>query len=290
MVIKMSQKTVVITGCSSGIGKALARQYNSHGFKVFAGARRLDKMNDLKELGIVTIQLDVTNDESVENFRDQVAKETNGTLDVLINNAGQGCGNPAIETSVERSKQVFDVNLFGVMRTTNAFSRLLIRSKGKIVNIGSVAGILMFPFGSTYAATKAALHAYSDIIRLELKAFEVDVVTVITGGVSTEIGDGSPFDKNSLYLDAQYALDRKSNVSKESSPMPANVFAYRVYNHVSKNNPSPHYWQGSKSLLVWLVTTFLPRWLIEFAIIRRFGLNKFNTLIRHKQASNQLTI
>jgi 1-acylglycerone phosphate reductase len=286
----MSHRTVVITGCSSGIGKALAKQYHSQGYQVIAGARRPEKMTDLKDLGIITVQLDVTSDESVRELKEKVKKWTGGRLDVLINNAGQGCGNPAIETSVDRSKEIFDVNLFGVMRMTNAFSPLLIRAKGKIVNVGSVAGIIMFPFGSTYAATKAALHAYSDILRLELKAFEVEVITVVTGGVATEIADGTPFIKDSLYAQAKYTLDRKANISKESSPMPAEVFAYRVYNHVSKKDTNPRYWQGSKTLLIRLVTTFLPRWVIELGILRRFKLNEFIAFIRKKRAANELTL
>jgi 1-acylglycerone phosphate reductase len=284
----VSQKTAVITGCSSGIGKALAKKFHSEGYQVIAGARRLDKMNDLKEIGIVTVRLDITSDESVNQLRDQVEKLTGGSLDILINNAGQGYGLAALDTTVDRAKELFDVNYFGAIRMINAFAKPLIRAKGKIIQIGSITSKLMVPFGSSYAAVKAALLAYSDCLSMELKAFEVEVITIITGGVATDIYDPTPIPEDSLYKDAQDAVERRKRLSKESSPMSADDYATRVFNHVSKKNANTHYWEGTNAIAAKFATEWLPRWLVEYVMMKRQSADKFVTLTRAKRANGEL--
>lgn len=284
------QKSILITGCSSGIGKALAKKYQKEGYLAIAGARRIDRMKDLTDLGVHTVALDVTSDESVKELKQKVETLTGGKLDILVNNAGQGCGLPALDTTVERNKQVFDVNLFGVMRMVNNFAPFLIRAKGKIVQIGSIAGVMMIPFGSTYAASKAALHAYSDVLRMELKAYDVEVITVVTGGVSTEIYDPTPLPEDSYFLEASYSVERRKKLSRENDPIPADVYAERVFNHVAKRNANPWYWEGSKVWMIRLASLLLPRWLQQLLMIRRVMLDKFIVSIRKKRASGELRI
>lgn len=284
------KKTALITGCSSGIGKAFAKKFHSEGYLVIAGARRLEKMDDLKELGIVTVRLDVTSDESVKELHEKVEKLTGGTLDVLINNAGQGYGMPALDTSVERAKELFDVNYFGVVRMINTFAKPLIRARGKIIQIGSITAEVMVPYGSCYAAVKAALHAYSDCLRMELKAFDVEVFTIITGGVATDIYDATPVPKDSLYKDAADAIERRKKLSKESSPMPADEYAERVYRHITKKNADPHYWEGKSSMTAKFASEWLPRWLTEYIMMKRQSADKFVALTREKRANGELEI
>ncbi|KAJ7607364.1 hypothetical protein FB45DRAFT_429960 [Roridomyces roridus] len=199
-------KTVLITGCTpGGIGHALAKEYHTQGLRVFATARRQEVLADLASQGVETLQLDVCDDESVKTAREAVAAITGGTLDILVNNAGQGAtGVPSIDLEMDDIKRMYEVNLFGAMRMVKEFAPLLIAGgDGRIVNIGSVVGIVPLPFNSSvYNSSKAALHAYGNTLRLELAPFNVQVTTVITGGVQTKIWESAacrPLKPTSIY-------------------------------------------------------------------------------------------
>jgi 1-acylglycerone phosphate reductase len=179
-------KTVLITGCSSGIGHALALEFKSNGYKVFATARKTSSVSDLEELGIETLPLEVTSDESIHALREEIEART-GSLDILVNNAGRNYTVPALDVDTAEIRKVFETNVFAVMRMCQIFAPLLIEGKGTIVNIGSLSGVMPHPFSSVYNASKAAIHAYSDTLRVELAPFDVQVVTVFTGGVSSQI-------------------------------------------------------------------------------------------------------
>ncbi|KZV97820.1 short-chain dehydrogenase/reductase [Exidia glandulosa HHB12029] len=178
MSVSNARKSVLITGCTpGGIGHALALEFHKQGFRVFATARRLATLEDLRDNGMEVFAVDVADDVSVKAAAQNVAELTNGRLDVLINNAGQGYNMAATDLDISRAQVVFDTNLFGVMRMVREFAPLLVKAKGKIFNIGSLAGVIPVPFRSVYGASKAALHSYGDSLRLEMKPFDVTVVT-----------------------------------------------------------------------------------------------------------------
>ncbi|EEB06011.2 1-acyldihydroxyacetone phosphate reductase [Schizosaccharomyces japonicus yFS275] len=182
------RKTVLITGCSyGGIGNALARKFHREGFRVFASARRLETLDNLAKEGIEVFVLDVTSDGSVQAVLEKVSARTGGRLDMLINNAGQPCVGPALDIDIDRMKRVMEVNLFGVIRMNSAFQHLLLASQGTIVHINSIVAYVPYVFGSAYNATKAALLAYTNTLRLELSPFGVQVMSIMTGGVSSRI-------------------------------------------------------------------------------------------------------
>jgi 1-acylglycerone phosphate reductase len=140
---------------------------------VFAAYRRAATVEPLVALGIETIELDVTIPESIATAKEQLSTLTGGKLDILVNNAGQGSPRPCTDLEVDTTvKGIFDVNVFGVMRVVQAFVPLLIEAEGTIVNIGSIAPIVPLVFGGAYNASKAALHAYADCLRIELKPFK----------------------------------------------------------------------------------------------------------------------
>ncbi|KAG5929501.1 hypothetical protein E4U60_007427 [Claviceps pazoutovae] len=184
------RKTALVTGSGiGGIGGSLATELNNAGYFVFCAVRRTSAVDNLLQPGMVAVELDVQSTESVMAAVKTVSEMTNGRLDVLVNNAGFATHRPALDLDVDGVvASMFDVNVLGVMRMVKAFSDLLISAKGCIVNIGSVAPIVPLVYSSAYNATKAALHAYGESLHMELKPLGVDVLTIITGGVKSNIG------------------------------------------------------------------------------------------------------
>lgn len=146
----MAGKTVLITGCSTGgIGFSLAQEFQRRGLTVFATTRDIDKMRELEKLPNTTLlALDVTSPAAIASAVKEVTKRTGGKLDYLINNGGQSLHAPALDTDIDDAMRLFDVNFWGVLRMVQAFTPLLIKAGGTIVNIGSIVGILHAPFGS----------------------------------------------------------------------------------------------------------------------------------------------
>ena len=182
-------KIVLVTGASSGIGKATAKSLIGKGYKVYVAARRLSKMDDLKDLGAIPVQMDITNEEDVQAVVNQIETE-NGGVDILINNAGFATYGAMEDTTIDDARYQFEVNLFGLARLTQlVLPKMREKRSGKIINISSVGGKIYTPLGSWYHATKHALEGWSDCLRLELKAFDIDVIIVEPGAIKTEFGD-----------------------------------------------------------------------------------------------------
>lgn len=181
-------KVILVTGASSGMGKSAAFQLKSQGHIVYGAARRLEEMNDLKDKGVKTLSLDITNEASVKACIDEILKNE-GRIDVLINNAGYGSYGAVEDVSIEEAKRQFDVNLFGLARITQLVLPAMRQQKsGRIVNISSMGGKVYTPMGAWYHATKHALEGWSDCLRLELKEHGIDVVIVEPGGIKTPWG------------------------------------------------------------------------------------------------------
>lgn len=182
------QKTALITGASSGIGESAAILLRKAGFKVYGAARRVDKMKSLEEKGISIIALDITDEDSIVNCVHTI-KEKEGSIDVLVNNAGYGSYGAIEDVPMEEARRQFEVNVFGLARLTQlVLPGMREKRFGKIVNISSMGGRVFTPFGGWYHATKHALEGWSDCLRLETSAFGIDVVIVEPGGILTPWG------------------------------------------------------------------------------------------------------
>jgi len=178
----MSQ-IVLITGCSTGIGRNLAERLSRMGYTVVATARRAETLDRLTVA--LKLSLDVTRTESVRQAVTGIL-ERFGRIDVLVNNAGYALRGAVEEVPVEQAQQMFDANVFGVMRMIQAVLPCMRRQKsGRIINISSVVGRLVIPANGTYAATKFALEALSDAMRLELAPFGIQVIVVEPGSIRT---------------------------------------------------------------------------------------------------------
>jgi NAD(P)-dependent dehydrogenase (short-subunit alcohol dehydrogenase family) len=184
-------KAVLITGCSSGIGRASALQLVRSGWKVYATARREEAIADLNDAGCETLALDVTDEQSMRAAVDLVER-AEGAVGVLINNAGYSQSG-AIETvPLEAVRRQFETNVFGLVRLTQlVLPKMRAQRWGKIVNLGSMGGRLSFPGGGHYHATKHALEAISDALRFELRGFGIDVILLEPGLITTEFGEAA---------------------------------------------------------------------------------------------------
>lgn len=179
---------VLISGASSGIGKETAVFLAQNGFKVYAASRRTEKMNDLREHGVETLSMDVTNDLSMTQAVDQIISKE-GKIDILINNAGFGLYGALEDVKMEDVRYQLEVNVVGLARLTQlALPHMRQQAKGKIINITSIAGKVVAPFGGWYHSTKFAVEALSDALRNEVKPFGIDVIIIEPGVIKTEFG------------------------------------------------------------------------------------------------------
>lgn len=179
-------KVALVTGASSGIGAAIAERLIADGYRVYAGARRVDRMAKLAADGATLLSLDVTDDASMIAAIDTIMREA-GRIDVLVNNAGYGSYGSLEEVPIDEGRRQFEVNVFGLARLTQlVLPSMRERRKGAIVNISSIGGKIYEPFGSWYHATKFAVEGLSDSLRLELEPFGVRVIVIEPGGIRSE--------------------------------------------------------------------------------------------------------
>ncbi len=176
---------VLISGCSSGIGAATAEALVRAGHTVYATARKKETLADLEAAGCHPLALDVTSEDSMVAAVRAVEAE-HGRVGTLVNNAGYGEYGPIEEADLDRVRAMFETNVFGLARLTQLVLPAMRRSRaGRIVNIGSMGGRITFPVGGFYHATKYAVEAISDVLRVEVKPFGIDVILVEPGLVRT---------------------------------------------------------------------------------------------------------
>lgn len=177
--------TVLVTGASSGMGKATAMKLLRDGYTVYAVARRVEQMRDLEELGATVVAVDVTKDDELVKLVGSIG----GGVDVLVNNAGFGLYGAVEDTTIDDARYQFEVNLFAMARLTQlVLPGMRARRTGRIVNLSSMGGKVYTPLGAWYHASKHAVEGWSDCLRLELKPFGIDVVVIEPGIVATEFG------------------------------------------------------------------------------------------------------
>ena len=184
-----TSKAVLITGCSSGIGRATAEYLAGRGWMVYATARRPESISGLEDRGCRTLALDVTDEESMAAAVAAV-EEAEGAVGVLVNNAGYSQSGAVETVPMDVVRRQFETNVFGLVRLCQlALPGMRRQGWGRIVNVSSMGGKLVFPGGGFYHATKFAVEAISDALRFEVKGFGVDVVVIEPGLIRTSFGD-----------------------------------------------------------------------------------------------------
>ena len=186
-----TSRAVLITGCSSGIGRATAELLVRKGWRVYATARKLETIANLAESGAKTLALDVTDEASMQQAVETVT-EAEGAVGVLINNAGYSQSGAVESVPIDQVHRQFETNVFGLLRMCQLVLPGMREQRwGKIVNISSMGGRLTFPGGGLYHATKYAVEAISDAMRFELRGFGVDVILIEPGLIVTGFGDAA---------------------------------------------------------------------------------------------------
>ncbi|MBO8207768.1 oxidoreductase [Acinetobacter nosocomialis] len=185
----VKEKIVLITGASSGMGKAFTKALLKEGATVYAVARRVDAMQELKTLGAHTLKMDITNQDDIDQVVKTIEKETHG-VDILVNCAGFGMYGAMEDTTLADARYQFEVNLFGMAYLTQkVLPSMRKKMQGRIINISSMGGKIYTPLGGWYHASKHAVEGWSDCLRLELKSFNIDVVVIEPGAIATEFAD-----------------------------------------------------------------------------------------------------
>ena len=255
----MTQETrpaVAVTGASTGIGKAIALALDANGFRVFAGVRReadgLALSRDARH-GLTPVLLDVTDATSIEQAVEVIAAQTQGELHGLVNNAGVGLGGPLELVPITKTRELFEVNVIGLLAVTKAFLPLLRKARGRVVNIGSLAGILAMPGASSYAASKFAVQAITDSLRLELEPFGVQVTIVDPGAIESALWEKGRAQKKAIFEAAPKELMDlyaplieigKRLGEQPRGILPASCVADEVLNALTSKKPRVRYLVG----------------------------------------------
>jgi NAD(P)-dependent dehydrogenase (short-subunit alcohol dehydrogenase family) len=218
-------KVVLITGCSTGIGKVTAQHLAGRGWTVYATARRLSDVSDLAAAGCRTLALDVT-DEASMVAAVRTIEDAEGAVGVLVNNAGYSQSGAIESVSLERVRRQFETNVFGTVRMTQLVLPAMRRRRhGKIVNVGSMGGRFTFPGGGYYHATKYALEAITDALRFEVAGFGIDAILIEPGLIRTAFGEsaGSSVegwgDAPDAYTAFNETIARTTRAAYEGGPM-----------------------------------------------------------------------
>jgi short-subunit dehydrogenase len=272
-----SNEVVLITGCGSGIGKALALAFHRRGFRVCATARRLPAMEDLARQGIQTCALDVTQANDIARVLGELKAAGLG-VGMLVNNAGYGAMGPLLDIPDAQWQRQFDVNVFAPMALTRAvLPGMIQRKRGMIVNISSVSGVMPTPFAGAYCASKAAFNALSDSLRMELQPLGIGVVTVQPGGIQSSFGERAT-DEVNMAADSPYQAIREGVLARanesQSGAMPADVFADELVKQLSAAQPPAVIRLGRKSSLMPFLKQVLPNRLLDRMLSKRFQLDR----------------
>lgn len=275
----MNNRVVFITGCSSGIGRALSEELIRRGARVWVSARRVETIRDFEGRAVGVLHLDVNDEESLADAVTRIERES-GRLDVLVNNAGFGLMGPMLDLAPGDLRVQWETNITGPVRLAQLAARgMIARRSGLIVNIGSVSGILVSPFSGAYCASKSALHAVTDALRMELAPFGVCVVCVQPGGVESDFGRharervvaGSS--DSSAYAPIRAFIDARANASQDRA-MSAAEFAARLCDRLEKDPPAPVIRIGRNAGYYAAMGRFAPKRLLDRILSKRFGLTK----------------
>lgn len=251
------QKVVLITGCSDGsAGAALARQFRLRGCRVFAAARKLEKMSALAEIGIETVMMDITSPAQIDAAVQTVRKATGGQLDVIINNAAAFNLMPMADQDIDQARGMFNVNVFGLLAVTQAFLPLLTAAGGDAVvaNVSSISVPAEPVFQGIYAASKAAVFTMTGVMRKEFAPLGVRVVTIMSGAVDTNFMENSPWKvpRESLYFVLADGIEGKKSTGGNGA-MPPDQYAKRVVNDLLGLKFGPVVYRGKFATTLWVL-------------------------------------
>jgi NAD(P)-dependent dehydrogenase (short-subunit alcohol dehydrogenase family) len=272
----LTDQVVLITGCSSGIGLALANELGQRGQRVFATARKLSALSGLSAPKLESLSLDVTDQASISAAVARVIERA-GRIDVLINNAGFNPFGPLAEIPLADARRLFETNLLGPLALIQAvFPHMAARGSGRIVNLSSVVGVLPTPFAGVYCASKAGVHMMSEVLRMEVAPFGIEVIEVQPGAVRSSIADNAAqgleryASESSRYRPVYSGIQRRAGVSQDK-PMKAEDFAREVSDAILADKP-PRIVRKGRGARLYPALSQLPGEARDRLLMRQFGL------------------
>src|SRR5579864_3455789 len=280
-----NRKTVVITGASSGIGRACVSLMSSGGWLVFATVRKTSDRDRLRSENVYPVIMDVQDASTVSAAAEEVASQLDGSgLDGLVNVAGIGMVRPIEYAPLADVREIFEINFFGQLTTIQAFSALVRKKRGRIVNITTVGVNLAIPFGGLLNSSKSAFAMLSDTLRLELRPFGVRVIAVEPGSISTPAVDKTlgnleedisrlPAEAQQRYGEMLRCVGRRGLVMEEMGSSP-DVVATSVRRALTACRPRTRYRVGKHARLLASLPKILPERLFDSMRLKMLGLPK----------------
>ena len=267
---------ILITGASSGIGYAAAEMLAKQGNRVYGAARRVERIGVLQSVGVYPLQMDLTDDNSIQAGVKAVL-DAEGRIDILINNAGYGYFGAIETTPPEEARRQLEVNVFGLSRLCSlVLPGMRERRSGRIINIASIAGRACMYFGGWYNVSKYAVEAFSDCLRMEMKPFGIDVVLIEPGGIHTNWGiiaadhlkessAGSAYEKEASIEADMLHYAYSSNILADPS-----VVSKAICKAVNSRRPRVRYIIGSGARIMLFLHAVLPSRLWD-SMVRQAG-------------------
>ncbi len=275
-------RSALITGCSSGIGAALALELHRRGMRVFATARRPETLEPLAQAGLETLPLDVNDDDSIAAAMDAVG-DACGSLDMLVNNAGYSQVGAVVDLSREDLRRQYETNVISPVAVTRAALPLLRaavaqRGHADMVMISSIVALLTTPFAAAYCSSKHAVQSLTDGMRMELAPFGIRVISVQPGGVKSSFGDsaeaGLQLPEGSLFAPIEAGIRARAQAGQQGAT-PAEDFVRPVADALLSASPPPVVRGGAGATRFPLMKKLLPLKAFDSALSRRFGLTDF---------------
>lgn len=275
----MAQRSIVITGCSSGIGLDAARTLHARGWQVFATCRKPADVERLRAEGLNSLLLDYTDTPGMQAALTDVLRQTGGRLDALFNNGAFACPGAVEDLPTDALRAIFETNLFGYHELTRAVIPVMrAQGHGRIVNCSSVLGLVGVRWRGAYVATKFAMEGLSDVLRLEMQGTGIDIILIEPGPIGTKIRENAipHFErwidwKNSARRD-EYGplLDRlyKPATKKDAFELPCSAVTAKLIHAVEAPRPRPRYYVTTPTYLMGLLRRLLPTRALD-AVVRR---------------------
>jgi NADP-dependent 3-hydroxy acid dehydrogenase YdfG len=286
-----SEKIALVTGASSGIGRALAVELQQRGYRVYATARKTDDLHALTAAGFQALPLDVNDQHEIDQVVQTITQRHN-KLDLLINNAGFGAMGPVLDCSAAQLQLQFQTNVLSLVHVTRSLLPLLLESRGTVVNIGSVSAEFVTPYAGVYCASKAAVHAINTALRLELAPFGVKVVLVKPGAIASEFGATASqqaeqnLNEHSIWWPLREGIRRRARAS-QNKPTPTQVFAKQVVSKLLQPTTPRRISAGYGSFALPFLARCLPVPVLDWLLRRQFLLPAAGTMVSSNKTEGQ---
>lgn len=276
------KRTVLITGCSSGIGRSLALELQRRGLQVYASARRPETLLGLEQEGLRTLTLDVNDDSSIDAAMATIEAES-GQLDMLVNNAGYSQVGAVVDLERDDLRRQYETNVIAPIAVTRAAVPLMRKAVAQngvadLVNVGSIVGLFTTPFAGAYCSSKACLHSLTDALRVELAPFGIRTITIQPGGVRSSFGDhaeeGIRLPENSLFKPMEASIQARAQAGQQGAT-PTDVFVAPVVDKLLQPKPPIVIRGGKGSFSLVMLKRLLPTAMFDRSMADRFKLSSF---------------